>query len=266
MNINAANLIYFSPTRTTKKILEAIAQSLGVAVVEHGDLTKPDVKPQLQIESKDALNIIGAPVYGGRIPVEAAQRIKVLNGNGAIAVIVVVYGNREYEDALLELSDLAENAGFKTIAGAAFIGEHSFSTTATPIAHGRPDMTDIEKAWEFGRRIREKLRIFQNIDDIPVVAVPGNYPYQEQKRAAKVVPDTKADICSMCKACADVCPTAAISFRDGVITDPASCILCCACVKNCTLGARELADTRVKETIEWLRKHCNERKEPQTYI
>lgn len=248
------------------KILETIAQSLGVAAVEHCDVTRPAAEPHLQLETEDVLTFIGAPVYGGRIPAEATQRMGGLKGNGAMAVSVVVYGNREYEDALLELSDLAAVAGFRTIAAAAFIGEHSFSTPATPIAHGRPDSTDIEKARDFGGRIRAKLETYRSMDEIPVVAVPGRYPYQEQKRAAKVVPDTKETMCSACQTCAEVCPTAAVSFSHGVVTDAASCILCCACVKNCPSGARELADERLQQTVEWLRKNCSERKEPQTFI
>ena len=39
------------------------------------------------------------------------------------AVLVVVYGNRAYDDALLELSDIATGAGFVPLAAGAFVGE-----------------------------------------------------------------------------------------------------------------------------------------------
>ena len=42
------------------------------------------------------------------------------------------------------LKDLAVEAGFKPIAGGAFIGEHSFADSKFPIAHRRPDQKDNE--------------------------------------------------------------------------------------------------------------------------
>jgi ferredoxin len=266
VDINSVKLVYFSPTRTTKKVLQGIAQALDVATVEHHDLSLPNAKVPLCTGMKDVLTIIGAPVYGGRIPTEAQGRLRLLSGGHTMAVIVVVYGNREYEDALLELTNLAEGAGFKPIAGGAFIGEHSFSTEAAPIANGRPDTKDIEKALEFGRKIQEKVRTIHKLDDISALSVPGKFPYQEQKRAAKTIPVTRATLCTQCEKCTRICPTAAVTVSDGVTTDPDICILCCACVRNCPSGARVFADARIKETAEWLSKNCRERKEPETYF
>ncbi len=58
-----------------------------------------------------------------------------------MAIAVVVYGNRNYDDALIELKDILESDGFKVVAGAAFIGEHSFSKT---LAKNRPDEKDMD--------------------------------------------------------------------------------------------------------------------------
>lgn len=66
--------------------------------------------------------------------------------NNCTAIIVVVYGNWDYVDALIELRDIAVKMGFKPIAAAAFIGEHSFSTEDSPIAYGRPDISDLNIA------------------------------------------------------------------------------------------------------------------------
>ena len=82
------------------------------------------------------------------------RRVK---GDGTPAVLVVVYGNREFEDALIELRDLMVEQGFRPVAGAAFIGEHSFSNDATPIALGRPDAEDLVKARAFGEEVRTTL-------------------------------------------------------------------------------------------------------------
>ena len=53
------------------------------------------------------------------------RKISFLKGNGARAVLLVVYGNREYEDTLLELSDVMEAAGFSPVAAVAAVAEHS---------------------------------------------------------------------------------------------------------------------------------------------
>ena len=37
MNVSSVKLVYFSPTRTTQKILEGIAQGTGIGPVEHLD-------------------------------------------------------------------------------------------------------------------------------------------------------------------------------------------------------------------------------------
>ena len=62
MNFNAVRLIYFSPTKTTKKILEGIAQGTRVDKIEHLDLTPPESKTlelaELQDEYENAAVVI----------------------------------------------------------------------------------------------------------------------------------------------------------------------------------------------------------------
>lgn len=103
------------------------------------------------IEINDSLTVIAAPVYGGRVAPTALQRIKRLKGNNSPAIVVVVYGNRDYEDALLELRDTAVSLGFTPLAAGAFIGEHSYSTAEMPVAAGRPDDKDLQIASQFGK-------------------------------------------------------------------------------------------------------------------
>lgn len=62
----------------------------------------------------------------------------------------MVYGNRDYEDALLELRDTVASLGFTPLSAGAFIGEHSYSTAEMPVAAGRPDATDLQTARTFG--------------------------------------------------------------------------------------------------------------------
>ncbi|MDY6968424.1 MAG: 4Fe-4S binding protein [Spirochaetota bacterium] len=266
MNINTIKLVYFSPTKTTQKVVESIAQSIGVEAVEQFNLTSPESITIEFDEMKDELVIIGAPVYAGRIPIDAVKRLQRLKGNNTPAVIVVVYGNREYEDALVELKDIAIELGFKPIAGGAFIGEHSFANEITPIAKGRPDSKDLEKAGEFGRIIKKKTESIQTLNDLPQLQVTGNHPYKERAKLPKVSPVTLESLCVKCKKCITVCPTAAITLDDVITTNSGVCILCCACVKNCATNARVMEEPQIIKIAEWLNKNFRERKEPEFFI
>jgi ferredoxin len=265
MKVNTLNLVYFSPTQTTKKVLAGIAQGIQPDAITHLNLTPPQIKTRELAPVDASLAIIGAPVYGGRIPVDATERLRQVKGNGVPAVVVVVYGNRAYEDALLELKDIAVECGFVPIAGAAFIGEHSFSTDAMPIAQNRPDEDDLDKARAFGQQIREKM-LALSPDAAPPLTVPGNSPYKPWKHTPGPVPTTHADLCTLCGDCADACPTSAITIGSDVVTDPNACILCCACTRACPTEARVMEDPRVVSTTRWLDENFSVRKEPEVFV
>jgi len=260
-----ARLVYFSPTRTTERVLEAIAQGARARETRRLDLTPPAAATDTFGVPAEELAIVGAPVYGGRIPPEAARRLRRVRGNLTAAVVVVVYGNRAYEDALLELCDLVTERGFVPVAAGAFIGEHSFSTEAMPLAHGRPDAEDLRQAAAFGGRIREALELLGALDQLPMLPVPGSRPYKEWGPAGGVAPLTREAVCTLCGNCATACPTGAVAVEGAVRTDAGACILCCACVKNCPTAARVLEDEEMRRVMVWLSRHCAERKEPETY-
>jgi ferredoxin len=267
VKVRTVRLVYFSPTRTTKVILESIAEGICIDAVRHIDFTLPGVdRHDFPDMEEDELLIIGAPVYAGRVPEIAVQRFQSLKANGNPAAMVVLYGNREYEDALLELSDLATASGFVPIAGGAFIGEHSFSTEATPLAKGRPDASDIRCAREFGVSIGQYLQSVPSLRSIRPLKLPGNRPFREHGNLPKTSPVTDNDRCTACGTCAAACPTGSISINESLCTNVETCILCCACVKVCQENARVLNDPNIGMIIEWLRMQTGKRKEPQLFL
>lgn len=147
--LNGNRLIFFSPTHTSAQIARAIGEGIGMGRRMETDLTLDESSSPIEMEGE--LCVIVTPVYGGRVPALALQRLQRLKGNGAPAILVVVYGNRDYEDALLELRDTAISLGFMPLTAGAFIGEHSYSTPELPIAAGRPDTDDLQQAREFGK-------------------------------------------------------------------------------------------------------------------
>jgi ferredoxin len=266
MNIKSVGLIYFSPTGTTRKILEGIAQGFNAQKIEHLDLTLSESRRRESGDLNGDFFIIGAPVYGGRVPVMMVDALNHLKAGNIPAVITVVYGNREYEDALIELRDLTIKRGFLPVGGGAFIGEHSLSNKETPIASGRPDKNDIEKAISFGNRISKKMSELHSLDGLSPLNVPGNLPYQEIKKGGNFSPVTMEDLCIKCGRCTQVCPTTAVTMNETVTTDQKKCIHCCSCIRNCPTGARIMDDPRGKEIANWLYSNCHERKEPEIFI
>ena len=266
MKITSAELIYFSPTGTTGKVVEAIAQGLRPQTITTIDLTLLRQDSLDGAPSRKDLAIIGAPVYAGRIPPVARKRLEKINGNGAACVLVAMYGNREYEDALLELKDIAVKAGFRPVAGGAFIGEHSYHRDAMPIAPGRPDADDLEKATAFGESVRKKMAAAGVIDAVQSVSVPGRFPYKKRGPSPVISPVTHEQICIKCAECAAVCPKAVITVGDTVMTEAAGCIHCTACVKICPTGARVWEDAWIKNIAEWLSTNYSERKEPEIFL
>lgn len=257
------NKIFFSPTGTTLKVLSAIESSLSMEETNVIDLTlREDVSEDASVISSE-LTLIGLPVYSGRLPLEGLERFKQIKGNGAPAVLVVVYGNRHYDDALLELQNLAVEQGFKPIAAAAFIGEHTFSTEEKPLGENRPDALDVEQAHIFAGHIKQNL---EASDLSRSIKVPGNSPLKKRGKLLPLSPETNAEICDKCGICVDVCPTQAISINGTVNTDIEACIWCLACVKACPSGARYFENDAVVAIREKLYTNCKERREPEFFI
>jgi ferredoxin len=261
-------LIYFSPTGTSENTVKVVQKGIDVDynVI---DLTLPETEPKKHTVSNNELAIIGSPVYNDRIPKIMVERLCNVTGLNTPAVAVVVYGNRAYGDALLELKNISEKQGFKIVAGAAFIGQHSFSSEATPIAHGRPDEQDKMKAKNFGEAILKKL---EGLDVFSDLEVPGNYPYNEEARVRTNAmlggsyPLTSEESCILCGMCARVCPTGCVMVTDVVETVSEKCLVCSACVQNCPTGARHWEHEGVLGAAKWLSTEHGARKEPETYL
>lgn len=265
MSATSLKLAYFSPTGTTRKILEGIAKGIGIEPIEHLSMTSPDAAEKPVGNFTDELVVIGAPVYAGRLPEDAVKRFRRFRARGTQAVLVVVFGNREYEDALLELFNLSKELGFVPIAAAAFIGEHSFSTPDVPIAQGRPDKEDLDRAVAFGSTVKHRLEDLASPDSSVPLQVPGNFPYRDGMPPVEGAARTLVDNCTACGACAEVCPTGAITVNATVETDPNLCIKCCACVKECPTQARIMDIPFIKKIAARLNENYSHRKEPEIF-
>jgi ferredoxin len=266
METPSLKLVCFSPTGTTKTIVYAIARGMNQNDVASLDITRPDARKQQLHTTEDELLIIGVPVYMGRVPALLAEWLHAIEAHNTPAVCVVVYGNRVYDDALIELKDILTQRGCRPIAGAAFVGEHSFSSNKAPTAEGRPDRSDLELAESLGRRIQEKLRSVPSVDQVAEVEIPGCHPYRGSSKLWTVDFVAVSDACARCGACAEGCPVGAIAPEDSSLIDTQKCITCCACIKHCPRHARTMKPGPVKDASVRLSTLYKERKEPEFFI
>jgi hypothetical protein len=139
MDIRSVKTVFFSPTETTARIVNIVAQGIHPDIISMIDLTLPESRSQNVNQISDQFTIIGTPVYAGRIPPEAANRLRRIKGNNTPAVVVVVYGNREYEDALLELKILSLSWDFGQLLVVRSLG--STRITVKPPRLHREDQT-----------------------------------------------------------------------------------------------------------------------------
>jgi ferredoxin len=253
------SLLYFSATGSTAKIVKRISDSIGKIENEYDITLSGNRQVELTFDSND-LVIVGVPVYAGRVPSFLSNYFSKVKGNNTKVIIIVVYGNRDYDDALLELKDIFERNGFIGIAGGTFIGEHSYTTK---LATGRPDVTDLNFAVEFGRKIREKLNDGTERNDL---IVKGKFPYKEKKPVQLIAPVT-TDNCIECGICANHCPMEAINFSNYKAIDASKCIKCCSCIKKCPVAAKSINDeTFIKFTQGLIDNFSSVRHEPEFFI
>ena len=103
--------VYFSPTGGTKKVVNTISSVLGDKLslpVEIFDFTLPKERENPLVFNSDDIVVIGTPVYAGRVPNVLLKFLDTIKGEGATAIPVVVFGNRNYDEALCELSEICK--------------------------------------------------------------------------------------------------------------------------------------------------------------
>ena len=195
--------------------------------------------------------LIAMPSFGGRAPAIAIERLKQIAGNGAKCTLVCVYGNRAYEDTLVEMEDAAKECGFQVIAAIAAVAEHSIMPQ---YAANRPDASDQKQLTDYANQIAGRAGIASSM--------PGNRPYKKAGGAGLVPKPDKS--CVKCGACAETCPVQAM--------DPANftanakvCISCMRCMKQCPKNARKVNGMMVSAAALAIKKACSVRKENELY-
>ena len=292
-SVDRVSLIAFSPTGSSMKVGQLIAGKMAELLTtkeadsaaaaaeaepgsaaqpvraEQGDAQGLRTEPEPQTEEFTVIDLCGqnteasygpetvcvfsVPCYGGRIPRTAAERLSGVRGNSTPAVVCVTYGNRAYEDALLELADLVEKKGFIVIAGCAIVTEHNIMHV---FGKGRPEKQDKAQIVQFAAETALKIR---NGNAGLLRPLPGNRPYKEWGGSSLPI-EVDEKMCTDCGVCAKECPVGAI-LTPGWKTDENVCINCMRCVKNCPAECRHVPKERLRAMTEQLRAACDSRKE-----
>ena len=259
MEYKQLRTIFFSPNGTTERAVQGVAEGMGLPAVSH-DLTPFAARWEKIKLQEDEIAVIALPVYGGRLPGICREFFRGIHGGGAPAVILVTYGNNMYGDALSELKERAEKAGFRPVAAAAVPTEHCMNPKICP---GRPDQEDMVALRGFGGRVKELLLGWEGT--IPPLTVPGKpYPYEYRIFDKRVAPQSD-ESCTKCGTCARGCPVMAINPLRTEETDVTRCLLCMKCVYACPSGARKLTDEKMNEGLTLIEKMNREPKK-QAYF
>lgn len=249
--------LVFSPSGGTKKVADILANKLAQEWTDEVleiDLCNPCLE-KISLLATDMV-MIAMPSYGGRAPEIAMQRLSLIAGNDALCLLVCVYGNRAFEDTLVEMADGATACQLRVMGAVAAIAEHSIVRN---IAHARPDKEDEKWLAAAARKLHEKI-----IKADICVTIPGNRPYKPRGNGG-IIPGV-SDTCIQCGMCADNCPNQAIDFTDVRKVNETKCIHCMRCVSVCPTHSRIIDLTSLTRISEMLNKVAATRKENELFI
>ena len=256
-------ILYFSPTSGTKKIVKAIAESID-SNYEEFDITLPQNRTNNITFSSDDLVIVGMPTYAGRFPRLLHNYIDTITANNTLGVFITTYGNRDYEDALLEQYYIFTSKGLIGLGAATFITEHS---STSKLATGRPHAEDLKTASDFGCEIIKRLKEINSLSDLNSLTLPGSIPYVEKNIPPMPFAPETNEKCVTCGICAKHCPTSAIDFSDCRTIDISKCIKCNSCVKRCPLSAKVMTSEPYKNMQNMLiTNFAHNEKSPEIFL
>ncbi|MBR0409488.1 MAG: EFR1 family ferrodoxin [Eubacterium sp.] len=273
MKITNITAVYFSPTGSTRKIVEELARVMAdeYSVPMHTfDFTLPENRVESITFQGSDLVVFGVPVYAGRVPNKILPEIRrIFKGDGALAVPVVTFGNRSYDNALIELRNELEEGGFHTIAGGAFVAEHAFSGKLAP---GRPDREDMDLVRSFAKTVADKVNEMKEIPGpVKVRGIEPIPPYYQplgiDGRPAKFL-KAKPVIgpgCIRCGKCINACPMGSINEENDELKVEGICIKCQACIKICPVRALFFDDSAFLSHVAMLEQNFSRKAENEVF-
>lgn len=249
--------LVFSATGRTEAVMEHITGQFPGEKIRV-DLSSPGLDGSDIVFSREDLCVVAVSVFEGRLPLPALRGLRRLQGNGASAVLLTVFGNRAVDDCLVELEDALRQQGFLPCAAAEAVAQHSILTQVCP---DRPDAQDIRQLEGFGKTIWagwQENRLSGQL------TLPGNRPYG-QMSGISFKPKGNSR-CTGCGLCAAGCPMEAIPKENPRLTNRDACITCMRCVSICPQSARDFPKPLVSFFHFLMRDRFRQRKPNRLYL
>lgn len=245
MEISKLNCVFYSPTGNARKVIGELASEFTNEAA-YFDLMKNSIDEPTEFAA-DELLIICIPVHEGRVPKHCLKSLFNLYGNGTPAVAVCVFGNRDYDDALIELCDTLGGNGICVVGAAAFATEHNILHR---LGRHRPDDEDVGEIHSFAQKCRDKVTA-GTIGGFNPVKVKGERPYRVIQGDFSLVP-TGDENCIHCEICYNICPVGAIDVDHPEQTDAEKCVTCMACAAVCPVRCRMPRDPSLPDVLGFL--------------
>lgn len=246
---------FFSPTGGTKKVIDIIGSAWDC---EKRWVDLGDARAGLEkiVFAEQDVCLFAIPSFSGRVPQFIIPQLKRLKGNGTKAVLITAYGNRAFDDTLLELKNTLDGAGFLCVAGLAAVTRHSIMPD---FGAGRPDARDLEELKNYAVKCKEAAA-----NSTSAVMVPGSLPYR--KYMSVPIRPKAGKLCNACGLCAEKCPVNAIDPQALHMADKNKCISCLRCVAVCPRHARQVNRVILRVAKMKMKKACAGRKSNQLFL
>jgi len=233
-------LVYFSATNVTDtyaRVLEKALQDRGCSVQAFNVTGHGSRKKTLPVDGFDGF-IFGFPVFADFAPSVINEWLPTLDGKGKRCAMFFTYGARTTGFAHFHTALLLEQAGFKVLFSAEFLGRHTFNVHGWKILPDRPDEGDFAVMRDYASLCVERF----TQDSPPVFKLQKPFGYPEVTEYLKIRGKQEDDCwkspvrtekeCSMCRNCETECPALAFNADTG-LSDPERCIGCMHCVYIC---------------------------------
>lgn len=254
MNNYKLYAFYFSPTGGVKNILDIFLSEWNCDKTLIGLSDKADLSDITF--NKDDICVFAVPSFSGRVPQFIIPIISGMDGAGAKTILVTGFGNRAFDDTLLELFNTLTESNFLCFAAMAAVTRHS---VLPRYGKGRPDSKDITQIKEFSEKCRNAVN-----QEVNSITVSGNFPYRKYQ-SVPINPKVGKS-CNGCGLCAKECPVNAIDPQRLNKTDKNKCISCLRCVAQCPSHARYINKFILKIAEIGMKKLCADRKENSFFI
>lgn len=249
-------IIFFSATNVTRSYSEVMRDKLRDqdCDVQLFNVTAYAARQESIPLDEFTCYIFGFPVFSDFAPCVINEWLPTLKGKRKQCAMFFTYGARTTGYAHFHTKLLLEQAGFRVVLSAEFLGRHSFNVGGWRILPDRPNEQDFTVARNFVDCAFERF----SQEDLADFNLQKPFGYNRVIISLKKEPKTTkrgwthpiriTDECSMCRDCETECPTQAFDANSGE-SDPELCIECMHCVFICPDQVLEI-DPRMEKAYD----------------